>query len=561
MTDWTALGWRYARAVATGEIPACQWTKKAVQRSLDDLETLPGFRFDPDKANKVCRFIELLCHVKGKLGGKQIRLESWQAWTICQAFGWVHDGGERDGLRRFRTVYIEVPRGNGKSCLSSAVALYLLCADGEMGAEVYSSATSAEQARIVFRDAQAMARASASQKLMATLGVQINAHTITVEAKNSTFRATSAEYSTMDGFNIHGAIVDELHAHPDRGLWDVLVTGAGKRPQSIIWAITTAGSDRAGICYEQRTYLTKILDRLADDPTMFGCIWCADDDDDWQLESTWAKANPNWHVSVEPSYIGALATKAKTMPAAQNTFKTKHLCQWVSSDAAWMDMLAFDRCRDEILDIEDFKEDPCIIGLDLATKTDIAAKIQLFTKHVDGKTHYYSFGQYYLPETAIKDGRNSQYPGWQIMGLLIETPGDVTDLDQIENDLKADAKNFDVREIAFDPWQAAQLVQHMMADGAPMIEVRQNVANLSEPMKELEALVKSGRFHHNDPVLSWMVSNVVCHTDAKDNIFPRKERPENKIDGAVALIIALARALLMEDDTNPYESRGLLVLG
>lgn len=550
--DFSAIGWQYAEQIVGRDIPAGQWAIKAAQRALDDRKHLAGYRYDQGKGNRVCAFVERLTHVKGRLGGTLIRLEPWQCFVLCQAFGWLHDGGDRDGLRRFRTVYIEVPRGNGKSCLSSAVALYCLAADGEYGAEVYSSATTADQARIVFNDAKAMTKASASAKLMAALGVEPHAHTITVETKNSTFKATSAEYSNMDGMNVSCAVIDELHAHDERGLWDVITTGAGKRPQSIIWAITTAGSDRAGICYEQRTYLTKLLDRVATDESMFGCIWCADDGDDWQAEAVWSKANPNWKVSVEPSYIAALCRKAQAMPAAQNSFKTKHLCQWVSADQAWMDMRAWDRCRDPTMQIEEFATDPCYVGLDLATKTDIAAKMRLFTRAIGGQTHYFAFGEYYLPESAVSDGRNSQYPGWQSTGQLIVTPGDVTDFDLIEDFLEEDGKRFDVREVAYDSWQASQLAQHMMEAGVPMVEYRKIVANYSEPMKELDAIVRSGRFHHNDPILTWMASNVVAHTDQKGNIFPRKERPENKIDGIDALISALGRAMMHQaDDGGP----------
>jgi phage terminase large subunit-like protein len=445
--------------------------------------------------------------------------------------------------------------------MSSGVALYMLAADGDYGATITSSACTADQARIVWSDARAMTLAAPSHKLMTALGIEAHAHTITVKARNSSFRATSAEYQNLDGLNLSLGVVDELHQHPDRGLWDVLTTAAGKRPQSMIWAITTAGSDRAGICYEQRTYLTKILDGVTADDTFFGCIWHADDTDDWQSEDTWKKANPAYDISVEPSYIAALARKAQQMPAAQSAFKTKHLNIWVGADSQWMDMLAWDKCKEPGLSIEDFAGESCVIGLDLASKVDVAAKIKLFRKTINSETHYYVFGNYYLPESAVEDGRNSQYPGWSVTGQLTVTPGNVIDFQQIEDDLMDDAKKFRVEEISYDPWQSEQLAQRLTAAGAPsMIEYRPTVQNFSAPMKEIDALVRSGRLHHNDPILTWMVSNVVCHTDNKDNIFPRKERPENKIDGLVALLMAMGRWMAQQFD-SVYAHRGLLVLG
>lgn len=557
--DYAEIGWQYARDVVAGNIPAGSWCRKACQRSLDDLQGLAGFRFDETKAHRVCAFVERLSHVKGRLGGKLIQLQPWQVWVLINAFGWVHDGGHRDGLRRFRQCYLELGRGNGKSCLSSAIGLYMLAADGGYGNDCYSSATTAAQARIVFDDARAMARAPISAKLMKALGVETHAHTITVATKNSKFAPTASEYSTMDGFNISLSILDELHAMPDRGLWDVIVTGAGKRPESLIWSITTAGSDRSGICYEQRTYLTKLLDKVAEDNATFGCIWAADDDDDWQDEQSWLKANPNFNISVESSYIAGLALKARQMPAAQSAFRTKHLCQWVSTDSAWMNMFEWSKCHDPEMDIADFAGESCIIGLDLASKVDIAAKVKLFRREIADEQHYFVFGSYYLPEMAIQEGRNAQYPGWQVTGLLTSTPGNVIDFQQIEDELMDDHKRFRVEEVAYDPWQSEQLAQRLTAGGANMIEYRPTVQNFSAPMKEIDALVRSNRLHHNDPILSWMVSNVVCHVDNKDNIFPKKERPENKIDGIVALIMALGRWMAQEFD-SVYSQRGLLVL-
>jgi phage terminase large subunit-like protein len=533
---------RYAEDVRAKRIPACKFVRQACSRHLEDLKrwaTTGPYRFDEDQAGEWCEFIEHLPHIKGPLAGQNIKLEDWQCFSLTVAFGWLK---RSTGTRRFRRVYIEVPRGNAKSTLSSGVGLKAAFADGEGGAEGYSAATTRDQARIVFADAQAMARRR--PQLCQALGVEVLAHSIVQQSTASKFMALASDSNSLDGLNIHIAIVDELHAHKTREVYDVLETGTGKRPQSMLWSITTAGSDRSGICYEIRTYATKVLDGLVDDDSFFAIIYTIDDGDDWTDETSWRKANPNYGVSVQPDVIAQLAAKAMQMPAAQSNFKTKHLNVWVNADAAWMDMRAWDRAGDPSLTLDRFAGKRSYIGLDLASKTDIAARILLFPELVGDVLHYYVFGKYFLPEQAVADGRNSQYSGWALQELLATTPGDVLDFQCIEDDLSALSSQYEIAEIGFDPWQATQLAQRMTQTGATMIEVRNTVANFSAPMKEIDALVRSGRLHHNgDPVLTWMVSNVVCHMDAKDNIYPRKERPENKIDGVVALIIAMSRAM------------------
>lgn len=543
--DFCALAQRYAKDVVAGKIPAGRFVKAACKRQIEDLKRWKAkgsaYRFDTARANKVCRFIELLPHIKGPKAGEPILLEPWQVFILTTVFGWV----KADGTRRFRRVYIEVPRGNGKSALSSGVGLYMLCADNEGGAEVYSFATTRDQAKIVFGDAQNMAKRTAG--LRSHFGVDVNAHNINVLRTASKFEALSAEGSTLDGLNTHFACVDELHAHKTRAVYDVVETSIGKRAQSLLWVITTAGSNRAGICYEVRGFVIKVLAGAAKDESQFGIVYGLDEQDDWTTEEALIKANPNWGISVMPEVLLPLQAKAMTMPSAANNFKTKHLNEWVNADTAWMDMRAWDACKDPTLDPEQFAGEPTYVALDLASKVDIAAKVALHERTIDGKTHYFVFGQYYLPRDTVERGENSQYQGWEHMGLLTVTDGAVIDFDVIEQDLLADCSRFEVREVPYDPFQATQLSTRMAAQGVPMVEMRPTVLNFSEPMKQLEALVLQGRLHHNgDPVLAWMMSNVVAHMDAKDNIYPRKERPENKIDGVVALIMALGRALANE---------------
>lgn len=553
-SKYTTLARQYAEAVVAGEVSACKWVHLACQRQLNDLATFRGkaspFQFNPKlldqngrafhPADNLCAFIERLPHVKGPLAGKTISLEPWQVFILSTVFGWI----KPDGKRRFRRSYIEVPRGNAKSTLSSAVAMYMLTADREGGAEVYSLATTRDQARIVFGDAQTMARKSPGFR--SRFGVEVGAHNMHVLASGSKFEALSAEGSTLDGLNIHFGCVDELHAHKTRTVYDVVETGTGKRDNSLLWVITTAGSNRSGICYEIRTFVNRLLEGLFEDDSQFGIIYGLDDSDDWTTEEALIKANPNWNVSVRPEVLLPLQAKAMQMPSAANNFKTKHLNEWVNADTAWMDMRAWDACADPGISEHDFLGEPCYAGLDLASKVDIAAKAKVFQR--DGR--FYVFLNYYLPESAVDEGRNSQYSGWARQGLLTVTPGNVTDFDQIEAELVNDASRFQIVEVPFDPFQATQLSAHMLAEGLPMVEMRPTVLNFSEPMKQLEALVLQQRLVHNgDPILAWMISNVVCHRDQKDNIYPRKEREENKIDGVIALIMALGRIMTSTEST------------
>lgn len=548
--DYVAIATAYAEDVIAGRIPACVYVQQACQRQLSDLdrqgrEDWP-YTFDLERAAHVCRFVELLPHIKGKWARerRRIELEPWQVFILTTAFGWIDSAGHR----RFRVAYDEIPRKNAKSTLSSGVGLYLLMADGEEGAEVYSVATTRDQAKIVWQDARQMVLRSGG--MQQRFGVEASAHSIYVEDSASAFKALSRDHGgNLDGLNIHAGIIDELHAHKTREVFDVIDTGTGSREQSLLWLITTAGFNRSGICYEKRSYTIKVLNGSVEDPTWFGIIYTVDEADLADEErlftdaAVWQKANPNWGVSVMPADIARKARQALETPSARNNFLTKHLNVWVNADTAWMDMIAWDRCADPELQIEDFAGEPCHVAADLASKVDIASLAFVFER--DG--HYYGFVRNYLNEDAAEEGRNSQYSGWARTGNLIVTPGSVTDYEVIEDDIRQAATDYRITELALDPWQAEHMRQRLAEEGLQTIEFRQTVANMSEPMKQLQALVLQGRFHHNgDPVLTWMMSNVVAHLDAKDNIYPRKEFPANKIDGVVALIMALARAMAAE---------------
>lgn len=540
---------RYIADVLSGKIPACKWVRLACQRQLDDLRKQNtaefSWRFDRDAAERICQFVELTPHIKGPLRGQLIRLEPWQVFILTTVFGWV---SAATGKRRFREAYTEVPRGNGKSALSSPIGLYMLAADGEGGAEVYSAATTRDQARIVFGVAQNMARGM--QEFRERFGVAVSSHSINQEGSASWFRALSSDANSLDGLNIHCAIIDEFHAHRSRELYDVLKTACGKRAQPLLWEITTAGSDRAGICYEVRSYVTKILERVFEDEQVFGIIYTIDDEDDWAEVESAKKANPNWGVSVFPDAIAAALRQALQMASKQPSYKTKHEDVWVNADHAWMDMQRWSKCADPTLDESDFVGRDCIPGVDLASKLDLIAKVKVFwediEREVDGETktkrHYYVFGDYWTPEDRVEHSTNSQYKGWVIDGKLRTCPGETNDYDVVEDAIREDCRRFQVLEVAHDPYQAVTIANHLIPEGIKMSEVPQVPKQLSEPMKELEAAVYDGRFHFNgDPVMTWAVSNVICHIDKNDNFFPNKESYEKKIDPITALLTAINR--------------------
>jgi phage terminase large subunit-like protein len=546
---------RYAQGVVAGDIPACRYVRLACQRQLNELGAAERgefpFRFDIDRSEDVCRFIESLPHIRGRWKTTTIRLEPWQCFILTTVFGWLDEHGNR----RFRVVYIEVPRKNAKSTLTAGVGLYMLAADGEFGAECYSLATKREQALAVWTVARFMAKRQPA--LCNQYGIEVRARSVMAEDGAAHFQALSSDENGLDGLNPHFAGIDELHAHRTRVVHDVMDSATGARAQPLLWEITTSGSDTSGVCFEVRDYNIKVLEGTVEDEQQFGIIYTLDKEEieakDFFSETSWRKANPNFGISVNPLDLKRKSRKAIASPGAQSEFLRKHLDVWTQADSPWMDMAAWGACADPSLTLEDFKGERCWIGEDLASKIDVAAKVRVFD--VDGILYVIcAKDSFYLPEVRVEQSSNASYRGWVESGFLKTTPGNIIDFDYIEDSLREDAKVFEVAGIGFDPHQATKHATVMMAEGFPMVEVRQTVLSLSEPMKEFEARVLSGRLKHDgNPVLTWMVSNVVCHLDAKDNVYPRKQKPENKIDGAVAVIMALA--LLLKEQQGYAEGR------
>ena len=536
-------GLEYAQEVISGQRLACHWVKLACQRHLNDLERWrhkdAPFYFDAEQANRVCDIIQHFPHIRGVWAKEQkrITLEPWQCFIVTVVFGWYATATRQ---RRFRVVYIEVPRKNAKSTLTSAVGLYLLACDGEHGAHIVSAASALHQAKLVFTDAQLMARKEPGFRNK--FGVEVLAHSVIQQSTASRFEAMSAEYSNLDGLNLHAALVDELHAHSTRGLWDVLATATGSRTQPLIWAITTAGLNRASVCYDQRSHVIDILLRRVEDDSYFGIVYTVDDGDDPFDEPTWRKCNPNYGISVHPEGLQADAKRAMQMPSEQVAFFTKHCNIWINAAVQWLPAGAWDRCSEETLDIEDLSGDPCYIGIDLALRSDLAAIVAAFPPHGQ-RTRWAVFGRYFLPEDTVNRSENSHYQAWEQMGRLTATPGTTTDFDYIIAALGDLCTRFNVREIGLDPYDAGPLVNDLEKAGLPKpVEVRQIAPNMHPAMVELEGLVLDRKIiHDGDPVLAWMMSNVkVKHSG--DLMAPTKDGPEKKIDGVVCLLMCLHRA-------------------
>ncbi len=564
--DYVTIGNQYARDIAAGRIIACKFVIQACRRHLADLECSARkdypYRLDSKAAGLPCRFIEKLPHVRGpwarpKHGERNaIHLEPWQVFITIAIFGWVF---KSSGLRRFLEVYICVPRKNAKSTWAAAIGLYMLCLDGEHGAEVFSGATTERQAMEVFRTAWSMTRNT--PELKQYFGVEIAAKSLYIATDGSRFQPLVGDPG--DGMSPSCAIVDEYHEHPTSNLLDTMQTGMGAREQPLVVVITTAGSSIEGPCHTLQREIETMLDGRMQNDRRFGIIFTIDKDDDWKSESALRKANPNFGISVLEHFLKDAQVQAIQSPHRQNTFKTKHLNLWVNAAAGWMNMASWDLCARPELTFDDCKGLECFEGVDLAAKVDLASRVKIFRKDVQGAVHYYAFGRHYVPQDRAQDGEHQHYERWVADGVLEAIPGPEIQLTVIEQQITEEIPQFNRKCIAFDPWSAMQMQQNL-ATKLPtdtVVTIPQTTQYLSEAMKEVEAAVVSGRFFHNgDPVLTWAISCVIAREDHNGNIFPRKEKNGiSKIDPASALFNAMSRAMVAKPVRRSiYETRGVL---
>lgn len=550
----------------TGPRPLGKLERLGQERQARDLERWParsqeecepgGYWWDQEAAGRIIQFIEGFCrHHKGEWAGKPFLLEEWQKEIARTVFGWRR----ADGSRRFRTAYVEVPRKNGKTELAAAIALYLLVADGEEGAEVYSAATKRDQAKIVHDAAKQMTRRSHGLKRF----VQEFKFNLIVEATGSKFEPLSAEADTLDGLNPHGIVLDELHAHKDRHLRDVLMTGTGARRQPLELQITTAGVyDPTTIGWEMHEYATNVLNGVFEDETFFAYIAAADEGDDWTQPETWWKANPNLGVSVKPEYLADLAERAKRSPSFLNTFLRYHLNLWTQQLERWLPPESWEKCSGDV-DEGSLAGRRCWAGLDLSSTIDVTALVLAFPNELGG---FDIVRRFWVPKERVRERTEKDrvpYDAWVRQGFIQTTPGDVVDYDFIRDELNRLSEVYEIAEVAYDPWNATQIAVQLADDGFEMVEFRQGYASMSPAAKEFERLVTAGRIRHGgDPVLRWMANNVAITSDPAGNIKPDKKRSKEKIDGIVAAIMAIGRASVQPDDgRSVYEDRGALVFG
>ena len=498
----------------------------------------PDFWFDEAAADRAVRFFELcLIHTKGEWAGQPLKLSPWQENEIIRPlFGWKR----KDGTRRYRTTYIQIPRKAGKSTLGAGIALYLLFADNEPGAEIYSAAADREQAAIVFDMAKGMVEGSPPLKKRA----EAYRRALVVPSSASSYKVLSADAATKHGFSAHGIIFDELHAQPNRELWDVLTTSTGARRQPLTVAITTAGYDRHSICYELYDYACKVRDGIIDHPTFLPVIYEAGKDDDWKSPATWEKAHPGLGVSVKLDYFEHEAAKAVQMPGYENSFKQLLLNIWTEQDVRWIGMDAWDKSGADLPDLAGRK---CYAALDLSSTTDITALVLAFP--IDGKVHLLPF--FWVPEEGIRkrvERDRVPYDVWIQNNYILTTPGRVIDYDRIRQHINALASTYEITEIAVDRWNATQLATQLEGDGFEMIGFGQGFASMAAPTKEFERRVLEGTLNHgNNPVMRWMASNITVEQDAAGNIKPSKKKSTERIDGIVATIMTLGRVMLQDD--------------
>jgi phage terminase large subunit-like protein len=560
MTSSTDPATAYALAVVAGDIPAGRLHRMACARHLADLDASPGsgYVFDWPRAEKVVRFFRLLRHFKGTgFAGKRIELLPFQVFIVASLFGWLRVS---DGLRRFRNAFIELPRGNGKSTLLGGLGIWLAFFDKEASADVLCVATKKDQARIVFDAGRQMVmRAPAVQRR----GIEVQKHALYAPDTASKFAPLGSDVDTLDGLRPHGVLADEVHKYGSGDLIDVLESGMGTRQQPMLVEITTAGDeDSDSSVYGQHFRLSdNVLTGDVALPEWFAFIAAADLDDDWQLETTWRKANPAYGVSVLPDFLDKEARKAIANPQEQPKFRRLYLGQRVGADERYVPKDAWAACASTMTD-EQLQGLPCLMGLDYSSKVDLTALVLLWMLP-DGS--YYMRPTFWMPAANIIARQRRDrvpYASWAEQGFLELIPGPVIEQPYVRQRIVAEAKKWGATEIDFDPWNASELARQLTnEDGLTCVEIRQGTRTLSEPTKRLLELVLAGRIHHPDnPLMNWMTANVRVKRDGNENIILDKLRSRSRIDGPAALVNALSRGVRL-GTTEPEPAYQLIVLG
>lgn len=544
----------YAEQVHSGEILVCEYVRLAVERYYADLDRAldMGRYFDKKAAMRAIRFIEKLKHTKGEWAGQRFRLEPWQQFVLWNIFGWKN----ADGMRRFRYAYIEIARKNGKTALSAGIGLYMLFADGESRPEVYSAATVKDQAKICFSDAVEIVKATDLKNYLTPYR-----NSIVYELKGGTMKPLSSDYGTHDGLNPSCGIIDEFHAHKDSGMFDVIKSAFGARRQPLMFIITTAGFDKSGVCYAYRENVIKVLRGVNEDDSLFGIIYTLDDKSEWDDPTMWIKANPNLGVSLSADYLADQVKDAKNRPEAVRNVMTKNVDLWVDAERTWILDDVWLKCIGTT-DPADLKGCACWGGLDLSNVSDITAYVLLFHEN----DRFQLLPHFWIPEEKMLEKirkENINYDKWAAEGYVTVTPGNVIDYDFVKADILRIVADYDLRTSAYDRWNSSQTIIDLQNEGMECNPFGQGYGSMSAPTKEFEKLVLTGKIEHfGNPVLRWMLASTLVKTDPAGNIKPDKEKSTQKIDGIVAAIMALGEWMTAQanDESNPYENRGLLTL-
>lgn len=555
--DFPGIAHQYAEDVVAGKIVACRLLIKVCRRHLRDLDSQGAFYWDDWHGSDVCAFLEALPHVEGDWASPTIILEDWQIFITCSIFAWRR---RADGLRRFNTVYFEVGRKNAKTTWAAGIALYCGTCEGENGPQIKTAANTGSQARLVFDIAKAMVERLPD--FQAEFQVEPLANSIVLNESHGHIRPINAKASTQDGLNPHLAVFDELHAAPDRRLFDVLRSARGARKNPLSLYITTAGDDTTSVCYEQRLLAEKILDLVIEADHFFAAIFTldpatdegADDADDWTDERNWVKANPGFGTIVNAQEMRDYCKEAKASPATAAEFKKKRLNIWLGASAAWLNMETW-KGQERGPDLEEVVAGKCFGGLDLAAVSDMNALVWVW---FPGDWLVLKC-RFYVPEAQVL-ARSKQgdvpYKAWQDAGVLTVTPGDVTDYAYIEKDVEAGLDEYQVEGIAYDPWNAYDLVNRLIEKEAPMIEFRQGAISYNLPMKFWERKLKQHRLAHQaNAILTWMASNAVARRDVNRNLALDRKNAKGKIDGIAAGVMATGLGLKKTEPDETYDQR------
>lgn len=523
---------KYVRDVISGKVVTCKWVKLACQRYRNDRKegSKRDIHFKEDKAYHAIEFIQQLTHSKGEWAGQDFILEPWELFVVWNLFGWLR----KDDFRRFSTAYLEVARKNGKSTLLAGIGLYLFVADNEPGAEVYSAATKIDQARISHSEATRMVNQSPELKKH----ISVFKNNLSIADTASKFEPLASDHDTLDGLNIHGALIDELHAHKTRDLWDVLDTGTGARRQPLLFAITTAGYDKHSICWQQHAYVEKLLEGSLKDDSYFGMIYSIDkeDEENWENEKNWGKANPNLNVSVKMLTLEQGRKKAREMPSQLNSFKRLKLNIWTESVIRWLPTEAWKKCGLVSFDEESLEGRTCYSGLDLSSSIDVTAHVLVFPP-LEKEEPYKIVCRFFIPEENMRERVKRDrvpYDVWVRDGFITATPGNVVDYSYVLHLVGKDMIQYNIKELAFDRWGASKIVQDLTEMGfepedakhykeKTLVRFGQGYKSMAPATLQLEKMLRAGELaHNNNPVLAWMASNVVVTLDPAGNMKPDK---------------------------------------